>query len=154
MMVSIIFCMAQIVQRVDALFDSNGCVLTANFYFLLEGNDYDEVDAQMQMADSDPAHFDVEGHLHRGESAPVAHDSGSVPPGLNGHHDSSSELQHGSPIGGQEGGAGTSDPSALPEDKDNVPMAPPDSEGDSSLPSADSTVAEPAIHAEIGRAHV
>jgi 20S proteasome subunit alpha 6 len=136
--------MAEIVQCVDATLGFYGCVLTADPDFLLEGNDYDEVDAQMQMADSDPSHFEVEGHRHHDENVP-AHDSGSVPPGLNGHHDPSHDQQH-SLLDGDQGGADTSAPLALPEDKDNEPMAPPESDSDTSIPLPDSApVPEPTI---------
>lgn len=142
-------CMAETVQRVDATLGFLGCVLTANFPFLLEGNDYDEVDAQMQVADSDPVHFEVDGHHPPHDDSAAAHDSGSVPPGLNGHHDSSHDQQHGQPSGDQNGGADANAPSAPPEDKDNVPMVPPESDSDTSLPAepaaATAVAAEPAI---------
>ena len=71
-------------------------VLTANFRFVSKGNDYDEVEAQMEMVDSEPHHL----------SNP-AHDSGSVPPGLS--HDSSHEPS-GPPLAVANGGTDTDAP--------------------------------------------
>lgn len=48
----------------------------------LKGNDYDEVEAQMGMGDEEPSQIPVDDHM--GDNGP-SYDSGSVPPGLDGH---------------------------------------------------------------------
>lgn len=55
--------------------------VSTNAGFLLEGNDYDDVDAQMGGIDDGQSHTSADGH-HDGP--PPSHESDSVPPGLNG----------------------------------------------------------------------
>lgn len=105
-----------------------------------DGNDYDEVDTQMQVADSDHSHF--EGIGGQGDDS-SARDSGSVPPGLGGHSEPA-PAQNGLPHDGQVGDADANAPSAPPEE--NAPAAPPPPEGEDTS-HVISTATESAVHA-------
>ncbi|KIP09860.1 hypothetical protein PHLGIDRAFT_126004 [Phlebiopsis gigantea 11061_1 CR5-6] len=95
-----------------------------------DGHDYDEVDAQMEMVDSDPSHFSA-----------VAHDSGSMPPGL-GNHDDTSHESSALSNGASNGGSDSQPPPAVSDE--NAPTAPPSSEAGAYCPTH-SAVPEPAV---------
>lgn len=59
--------------------------VSTNAGFLLKGNDFDVVDAHMDVIDDVQSHTSADGH-HDGP--PPSHESDSVPPGLNGHNGS------------------------------------------------------------------
>ncbi|EKM59603.1 uncharacterized protein PHACADRAFT_181595 [Phanerochaete carnosa HHB-10118-sp] len=107
-----------------------------------DGNDYDEMDTQMHVAESDQSHFEGDG-LHSEDAS--ARDSGSVPPGLSSHLEPS-HGESGSPHGDQVGNADANAPSAPPEQ--NASAAPPPPEGENSSPAVVSPATEPAPAAE------
>lgn len=130
--------MGETVQHVDGMVYSYDRVPIANARFL-EGNDYDEMDTQMHVAESDQSRFEGDG-LHSEDAS--ARESGSVPPGLSSHLEPS-HGESGSPHGDQVGNADANASSAPPEE--NASAAPPSPEGENSSPIVVSPATEPAI---------
>ncbi|KAI0092570.1 hypothetical protein BDY19DRAFT_925029 [Irpex rosettiformis] len=82
-----------------------------------DGNDYEDVDAQMGGIDDDPSHIPTEGHLDEHAEAP-SFEGGSVLPGLNGRNDSIANGSH------TNGDHKSSLPSAPPHEGPNGSAAP------------------------------